>query len=312
MPQKSLIILGALLIILATDSTAFAQTAFAQSEGDRYVLRALNMLLTVNTIESDIRIETYVDGREHIARGRYEEQALPRTLGQPPLFLRSMFRLEIFFSPIAGNSEPNRMTLVCRPRTDGASVSGARGQVERYTSIEGFRTFETIDLAMLEERILNSRTVTFAHISEVRYLGGLAGMIRQISRYYEFSLPTQENLQDGGTIPALKLTGRLRGEHYDRLLSQFGGLDARGHSPADFPSNIELWLGRHNDFPYKIRYLRRISGESERKELLLQESFFNVILNGTPIPSSRFDPLIPPEDIFGTDNTENFIWRLGL
>jgi len=302
MLQKSPTILGTLLVILVT-----CCTLFAQGEGDRYVLGSLNMLLTVNTIESDIRIETYVDGREYAARGRYEEQALPRIVGQPPLFLRSMHRLEIFFSPVAGNAEPNRMTLISRP-----GINGERSQVERYTSIEGMRAFETIDLTILEERIRNSRAVTFIHVSEVRNLGGLAGMMRQISRFYEFASPTQENLQDGETIPTLKLTGRLRGEHYERLLAQFGGLDARGHYPADFPSNIELWLGRLDDFPYRIRYSRRISPESERKELLFQESFFNVVLNGTPIPASRFDPLIPPPDVFGVDDTENFIWMLGL
>jgi len=300
--KKSSVILGTLLILLAA-----CHAAFAQGEGDRYVLGSLNTLLAVNTIESDIRIETYVEGREYTARGRYEEQALPRIPGQPPPFLRSMHRLEIFFLPVPGNPEPNRMTLVCRPGTDGE-----RGQMERYLSIEGNRFFGTVDLTILEERIRNSRMITFTQINEVRNLGGLAGKMRQISRFYTFSAHTQEMLQDGETIPTLKLTGKLRGEHYEWLLSLFGGLDARGRYPAAFPSDIELWLGRHNDFPYQIRYLRRISEDSERMELLLQETFFNVVLNGAPIPAARFAPLVPPDDMFGVDDTENFIGGLGL
>ena len=302
--KKSSVISGTLLVILAACSTAFAQ-----GEGDRYVLGSLNTLLTANTIESEIRIATFVDGGEYTARGHYEEQALPRIPGQSPPFLRSMHRLEIFFinTPMAGSAETNRMTLVSRPGTDGG-----RGQMERYTSIEGVRTFHTIDLTVLEERIRNSRAITFTQVSEVRNLGGLAGKMRQIGRFYAFSAPTQEILQDGETIPTLRLTGRLRSEHYEWLLAHFGGLDARGRYPVDFPSDIELWLGRHNDFPYQIRYLRRISPDSERKELLLQETFFNVVLNGAPIPAARFAPLIPPDDVFGVDGTDDLIRTLGL
>jgi len=308
MSKKNSCVLGTLLVTLAV-----CGVALAQGEGDRYVLDSLKMLQTVNTIECDLRIETFVDGREYTSRGRYEEQALSRTPpGQPPPFLRSMHRLEIYFSmnsSLASNAEPNRMTLVCRPGTDGE-----KSLAERYTIIEGDKSFSTIDLARLEQRIRTTNLeIPFTQVSEVRNLGGLLGMVRQISRFYECSLPTQENLQDEETIPALKLTGQLRSTHYENLLTQFGGLDKRGRSPADFPSDIEIWIGRHNDFPYKIRYLRRIAENSERKELLFQETFFNVVLNGTPIPASRFAPLALPEGVFSVqDDTDNFIGALGL
>ena len=297
-----------LLLILVTHSVAFAQ-----GEGDKYVQGALNTLLAVNTIECDLRIETFVDGREYAAIGSYKEQTLHRTtLGQPTPFLRSMYRLDIMFFPstsgAANNAEPNRMTLVCHPRTDRE-----RGQVQRLTSIEGNKKFDTIDLARLEQRLQETnRELFFTQISEMRNLGGLAGKMRQIRRFYEFSLPIQENLQDTETIPALKLTGTLRSLHHSELLAQFGGLDKRGHYPADFPSDIELWLSRHNDFPYKIRYLRRISENSEQKELLFQESFSNVIVGGTPIPDSKFAPLTPPPGVLEVDDTDKYIDSLRL
>jgi len=305
--KKSPIVLGTLLTTLAVCSTALAQGA-----GDRYVRDSLKTLLAVNTIECEIRIETFVDGRRYTARGRYEEQALPRMVPeQPTPFLRSMYRLDVFFPPnpsMANNAGSNRMTLVCRPGTNGGG-----GLVEQRTSIEGVQSFSMVDLTRLEERLRETNMeLFFNQVSEVRNLGGLAGMMRQISRFYEFSLFTQENLQDEEAIPALKLTGQLRSVFYRELLPRFGGLDKRGHYPEDFPSDIELWLGRHNDFPYKVRYLRRVSEGAERKELLLQETFFNVIVNGTPIPASRFDPLTPPENIIGVDVTDRFIGELGL
>jgi hypothetical protein len=301
MYKKSFTVLVMFWGIFTTENVALSQ-----GEGDKYVQDSLKMLLSVQTVECDLRIETFVDGKEYTARGRYEEQALPRTTPHP--FLRSMYRLEINF-PMANDSEPNRMTLVCHPSEDRE-----RNQIERYTFIEGDKSFSTIDLTKLEERLkaVNKETV-FAQVSEVRNLGGLAGTMRQISRFYEFSAPTQENLQDEEAVPTWKLTGTIRGILHKELLARFGGLDKKGRYPADFPSDIEIWIGRHNDFPYKIRYLCRISEMSRRKELVLQESFYKVNLNGTPLPASRFAPLNPPEDVFSDpDDTDNFIKSLGL
>jgi len=294
-----------LLFILAVGGTAFAQ-----GDGDRFVLDSLKWLLAINTVECEIRIETFVDGREYSAKGRYAEQALPRVApGQPAPFLRSMYWLEIYFvnALMASNAEYNRMTLVCHPATNEE-----RSQIKRYTIIEGAKSFLTIDLARLEERLRETNNeLFFTHVSEVRNLGGLAGIIRQINRFYEFSPPVQENLSVGETIPTWKLTGQLRNVFHKDLLPRFGGLDKRGHYPANFPSDIEIWLGRHDYFPYQIRYLRRISEQSEQKVLLFQESFFNVVLNGTPIPASKF-VLVPPEDVFSVDDTDNVLRELGV
>jgi hypothetical protein len=112
------------------------------------------------------------------------------------------------------------------------------------------------------------------------------------------------------------LTGTLQNRHGQNLLERFGGLDKKGHYPADFPSDIEIWLGRHNDFPYKIRYLRRTSEKSEQKDLLFQQSFYKVVLNDTPfLPFTdlKFAPLKFSEDVFSVqDETEQFIKALGL
>ena len=302
--RKTSVLLGTLFGIFAA-----SEAALAQSGGDRHISDSLNMLLAVQTVECDIRIETIVNGKEYTARGRYEEQALPR----PNLssFFRSMYRLDINFSmnsPMFDNSEPNRMTLVCY-----SSEEGDQRLMERYTSIEGVKSFGMIDLTRLEGRLKEvNREMVFTQVSEVRNLGGLSGMMRQIQRFYEFSSPVKESLQDEEMIPALKLTGKLRNVHHKELLKKFGGLSQSGGYPADFPSDIEIWLGQHNDFPYKIRYLRRASEKSDQKNLLLQETFYKVVLNGASIHASRFSPLPPPDGVFPKDETDNFIKELGL
>ena len=307
MSPKSPFVCGTFLVILVV-----CGTALSQGEGDKCTQDSLNILLAANTVECDIRIETFVKGKKYAAVGRYEEQALPRPAqGQPTQFLRSMYRQEIHFpmsSPTANNAERNRMTLVCRPGTDGGNAL-----VEQYTHIEGVKVFRKVDLTRLEQQIRSAkREAVFTQVSEVRNLGGISGMMRQINRFYEFSAPVQESLQDGG-IPALKLTGQLRSIHHDDLLERFGGLGPKGHYPVDFPSDIEIWLGQHNVFPYKIRYLRRYSTQSDQKTLLFQEEFSNVIINGTPISATRFAPLTMPDDVFSVqDDTNRVIGELGL
>jgi hypothetical protein len=110
-----------------------------------------------------------------------------------------MYRLEIYFSmalSAARDADPNRMTLVCHPSEDRE-----KNRIERYTSVEGVKTFSTIDLGKLEEKLRNAghtaqnnteNSMVFAQISEVRYLGGLAGMMRQIARTYEFDAPVRK------------------------------------------------------------------------------------------------------------------------
>ena len=305
--MKNFIVLGTLLGILATG------VARAQVGGEQYVFNSLDVLLAANTIECDLRIEAIVEGKKYTAWGQYAEQVLPQVASNT--FLRSVFRQELNFSmnpPKPRDTEPNRMTVVCYVSEDRSKY-----QMDRYTAIGGVKSGVTLDVKKIEEKLkAANKEGEFRHISEVRHLGGFAGMMRQICNFYEFSLPTQENLQDEGTIPAWKLSGTLKSIHRKSLLDKFGGLDKKGHYPTDFPSDIEIWLGRHNDFPYQIRYLRRTSERSSQKTLLFQESFYKVALNSTPMLdtgiNSQFAPLKFPNDVFVRDDTDNFMATLGL
>ncbi|MCL2005935.1 MAG: hypothetical protein FWG73_07185 [Planctomycetaceae bacterium] len=291
--------------ILTANSLAFSQT-----EGDQFLQNSLNILLAMRNVECDIRIETLVDGKVYTAKGHYAEQALPHAM--PNAFFRSVYRLDIDFPTSASGTnmaEPNRMTLVSH-----VSDNGARHQIDRYISIEGNRSASTIDVKRLEERLRSShRENFFRQVSEVRNLGGLAAMIRQLHRFYEFSAPVQENLSGDETVSVQRLSGTLRSIYHKELLDQFGGLTRQDHYPADFPSDVEVWLGTHNGFPYKIQYLRRPTENSTQKDLLFQETFHNVVLNGPPLSDSRFAPLNLPEGIFNSeDDTDNVIRSLGL
>ncbi|GHT44400.1 hypothetical protein FACS189454_01640 [Planctomycetales bacterium] len=269
------------------------------------------MLLKAKTIESDIRLTTVVDGKEYTAQGRYEEQALAKPLAG--VFFRSMYRLEVNFlmnSQSAG-SDPNRMTMICHIDENDPQ----KNQISKFVSIEGNKQFSTIRLAALEKKIKASKTgMMFVQVNEVRNLGGLAATLRQVTRFYEFKTqPVQDNLAGDEPITAIKLTGSLNSVYYKDMLGRFGGLDKKGHNPANLPTDIEIWLGRVNDFPYQIRYLNRRNQDKETKTVIFQERYFNTILNGETIPLLKFAPLTPPEGVFTVqDETENFIRSLGL
>ncbi|MDR2115184.1 MAG: hypothetical protein LBP87_02260 [Planctomycetaceae bacterium] len=298
---------SAFLALFAKDDTA---TDF----GGKYLKQSIDRILSIKTIESDIRMDVYVDDVEYSARGRYEEQALPKPLAGE--FLRSMYRLDINFLtnvPASPGSEPNRMTVVCH-----LSEDREQNQIWQYTSIEGEKTFNIIKISPVENAIKQSKKEPrFTQISEVRNLGGLAGQLRQIDRFYEFVAPAQpETLEEDDSILVWKITGTIRLNYFDDLIKQFGGLDKKKRYPQDFPSDIEIWIGRNDGFPYKIRYLNRPSEKSSKRTLLLQSSYFNVILDGEAIPSVRFATFEQGEYLDGVfgfqDITASFIQSLGL
>ncbi|MDR2757644.1 MAG: hypothetical protein LBC20_18290 [Planctomycetaceae bacterium] len=282
--------------------------------GGKYLKQSIDRILSIKTIESDIRMNVYVDGIEYSARGRYEEQALPKPLAGE--FLRSMYRLDINFLtniPTTPGSEPNRMTVVCH-----LSEDREQNQIWQYISIEGEKTFNIIKISPVEKAIKQSKKEPrFTQISEVRNLGGLAGQLRQIDRFYEFITPAlPETLEEDNSIVVWKIIGVVRPNYFDGLINQFGGLDKKKRYPPNFPSDIEIWIGRNDGFPYKIQYLNRPSEKSTKRSFLLQSSYFNVILDGEEIPSVRFATFEQGEYLEGVfgfqDITTSFIQSLGL
>ncbi|GHT14847.1 hypothetical protein FACS1894170_12160 [Planctomycetales bacterium] len=275
----------------------------------------LDVLLRTKTIEADIRLETTVDGKQYSATGRYEEQVLTNPVKNTiPPFLRSQYRLEVNFSMNSqqeSTSDVNRMTLICHiDKNDKDNCV-----IEKFTSVEGVKRFSSINIAKLEERLkaANQENV-FVQIGEVRNLGGIAAMVRQIKRYYDFSPEvTMENLTGSETIPTVKLSGTLKNAYYKELLEHFGGLDKKGLHPSDFPTDVNIWIGRHNDFPYQVCYFNRQSPQSNVKKPLLQETYQHVLMNGDPIPDLKFERLKVSDEVFTLkDDTDSFLRSLGL
>lgn len=303
------------LFVLSICSNCFAQNGPSYKDAQGIIKRSVLTIKDLKTIECNLRMSVWVDDMEYLARGRYEEQAVLGVRNDD--FLRSMYRLDINFIsdvPLAPGTDPNRMTVVCHISRDRD-----KSQIWQYMSIEEKKELRIIRIPRLENAIRQSaKGQQYFSIGEVRNLGGMAGVLRQIDRFYEFAVaPIKERLEGSESVAVWKLTGTVRKEHYDALLKQFGGLGKKGKLPSDFPSDIELYVGQDDFFPYKIRYLNRPMESSKKRLPLSETSYFNVILNGEEIPEGNFALFNEngeyPEGVFDfQDDTTRFIQSLGL
>lgn len=271
------------------------------------------MLLSTKTIECNMRLDVVVDNVEFSARGKYVEQVLPKPVSD---YQRSMFRQDLNFlmdMPATPGSEPNRLTIVCH-----ASADYEKGRIWRYRSVEGNKSIDFIRLAALETAIKRSKSAKIHQTAvETWNLGGLAGMLKQVDRFYEITeFVETEELEGMENITVWKIVGKLRKPYLDAFAKKLGGIDKKGKYPNDLPSDVELYLGQGDRFPYKIRYLNRSSETSFSLKKLSEITYFDVLLDGEEIPEFHFmtfDRGEMSEGVFEfQDATNAFIRSLGI
>ena len=249
-------------------------------------------------------MDVYVLGKEHTARGKYEEQRLANP--PPGDFQRSMYRLDLNFvmdAPTLPGVEPNRLTIVCYPKPEREM-----GRLWRYTSIEGEKSVRYVQLASLEDAVRRTNKQSLVgSVGETKNLGGLTGTLKQIARFYEFADPPKEAVMEGGeSQPVWKIVGTLRPGFWERMIQTFGGLERKTFNyPRQMPTDIEIYIGRDDAFPYKIEYQNRPQEDSPKRTLLTRIVYFDVSLNGEPIPEfkfSAFDKGELPEGVLQADD----------
>ncbi len=292
-----------------------AQTEEKTSNAERLFNGMFANVQLLQSIEAGIRMDVAVLGKEYSVRGKYEEQRLQNP--PPGDFQRSMYRLDLNFvmdSPSLPGTEPNRLTIVCHPTSDRDS-----GRLWQYVSIEGDKTVKYFKLAALEDAVRRSnKQALLGSVGEIKNLGGLLGTLKQIARFYEFTESPKETVMEGGSsLSVWKLVGTLRPEYWDKMVKVFGGLEPKTQNfPGQMPTDIEIFIGRDNAFPYKIEYQNRLQKESTTRTLLTRIVYFDVSCNGEPIPEfkfSAFDKGESPEGVFQTtDETARLIRSLGL
>ena len=300
------LILSVLCLGVLLGNPVFAQTG--SSNAERLFNAMLVHLQSLHIIEAGVRVEVFVMGKEYVARGKYEEQRLSNP--PPGDFQRSMYRLTLNFDALTfPSSEPNRLMIVCHPTSDRET-----GRLWKYTSIEGNKSVEYVMLAKLEDAVRRTnKQATIGNVGETKNLGGLVGTLKQIARFYEFTDPPQKNVLEGGESQSVwRIVGSLRTDFEESMAKAFGGLDKKTKNfPNQMPTNVEIYIGTDDAFPYKIEYQNRPKTDSPKRTALTRIVYFDVFLNGEPIPElkfSAFDKGDLPEGVFQpTDITDRVI-----
>ena len=303
-PPKCLFLLSACFPGIFLVSSLSAQTGASPPSAERVFNAMLVNIQLLQRVEAGIRLDVYVMEKEYTARGKYEEQRLSHP--PPSDFQRSMYRLDLNFvmdAPTVPGSEPNRMTIVCYPKPDREM-----GRLWEYRSIEGVKTLKYVKLADLEDEIRRrNRLSLFGSVGEVKNLGGLSGALKQIAKFYEFTDPHEETVLEGNkSLPVWRISGPLRPEFLERMIKAFGGLERKTNNyPRQMPTNIEICIGKGDAFPHKIEYHNRPQEDSPKRTVLTRIVYYDVSLNGEPIPEfkfSAFDNGDLPEGVFRADD----------
>ncbi|MDR2169456.1 MAG: hypothetical protein LBP59_04870 [Planctomycetaceae bacterium] len=302
-------------------------------------------------VECNMRISTFVDGVEFPASGKYEEQSVAATKA-PELesdkfggveavdnshknlsseFQRTMYRQELYFTmdSLSVQTEPNRIILACYPNRNDSK----NGNIWQFRSINGNKTLHQINIDAVEAAIKRAQrngggnisggvgsfgrgnigAMNFGQVGMLWNVGGLAGVLGQVDRFYEFAeLPKRETVDNK---KAYKLVGSMRRAYFDLLVKNHGGLDKGNRYPSNLPCDIEVYIGVNDFFPYKIRYLNRKTENAKPVNLLLEINYENIVINGDPIPEHRFATFqneVPAGVSKIESNTEQYIKSLGL
>lgn len=280
-----------------------------EKDGENVLKKSIQSILSLKTIECNLRLNITVDGIDYPARGKYEEQSLSQPVST---FQQSVFRQDVHFPmdmPSKPGDEANRMTIVCH-----CSQDRQNGRIWIYKSIEGTKMLHFIRLAALEDAILRAKKQgDYTTVGVTPRLGGLAGSLKEILETYDFQEQVEHVvLDDADKTPVWKIKGSLKQIHFDNLVRAWGGLKKRGQYPVELASDIEIFLGQTDFFPHRIRYLNRNSETEEPHRVLSEITYFDIVLNGEGIPEYRFTAF-KQDGIFNLhDVTKDYIKALGL
>ena len=287
---------------------AFSQESMLSSSsgkrsGDALFREMLSSVEGAISISTNIRVQLSLFDKEFIGSGSYQEMKTPELYGKGT----TRFRLELQIQAPAGSAsanhnagnERNSLTIVCD-----------KSYIHKYTSIEGEKNLERIEIAPLMKAIgADEKNDVSAEIGAMCYLGGMAGMLREVRNQYDFTdAPIQTQINEkNGSIGVWKIRGRLK----PALLQQFL-VDADGRKtkiPAQIPTCIDIYIGLEDRFPFRLDYFWTADGSEPTGEHFASLLYYNMVLHDGNIAPGTFEYL-PSENIHPVDVTDQTIERI--
>lgn len=282
----------------------FAQNDHLSRSSHFVVDQARKRLFALRSLKANIRMNVYIDKNEFSAQGKYVEESLAAAPGE---IKRSRFRVDLDFPLSTTDSQAeilNEIRIVCDAN-----------RINRFQSIEGIRTLAYINVdAVLDAVKRSPRKAEYASLGEMGGIGGISGVIDYLKNVYEFEESAQESfLKSKPPLPVWKLAGKLRRAQLDMHLTRLGWSEnSKEPFPSHLPTEIEIFLGKDDYFPYRIHYYNT-SPRNGKKNLITQLVFCDVITNEGDIPDYQFTINNLPKGIgVPVDMTAEYINSLGL
>ncbi len=277
-----------------------------RSEAENALASSIVYLEQLRSLSVNVSFEGSFFGEQYLGRGVYEESSSDRsqsetTLRRPLESTRFLLRATCFCSDVKDarddreNAE-NALEIVC----DSDAFSWWR-----YSSIEGEKSLEHIDVEELENTIGTLDSAEYATLASsgveracgmngMPGLGGLAGALKRLNVSYQFE-PTPEKLELTPGVQALKISGTIKEEFWEGAKKRLN-VDVFDARQLEYlPTNVEIYLSVDQQyFPLKIHYYSsyEINGRKERRDFFTVE-YSEIIRNDDAIDNSKFKYVQP-------------------
>lgn len=274
-----------------------SEEATSQTQAQSLLAHAIVTLERHRSVVARIRQSVDLFGHKPVGTGIYLEQR-----SQQGVLLRMSLRIQV-------GDQTSSLLHVC----DGRDLW-------QYRNLSGKETLTRIDVARVRRALGESSSIDrLDGIGNWIGLGGMPKLLRGLYGNFDFTLLGNTSLTGQVPVAVWKLQGQWKPEKLMELLpdQETAVREGRplnlGKLPLPVPHQVVLYLGRADEFPYRVEYLRSEpdteNGNSPRGRAINTIEFIEVNLN-TPIHPSRF--VYNPGDLEDVDETGHFLKSLGL
>ena len=292
--------LGNVIQVFA-QSVGLLSSSEGRGQADSLYREMLSSVEGATSISASVRQQLSLFGQEFIATGGYHELKTPELRGRKKA---TRFRLELTIPSPAGSQDsnsPNSLTI---------ARDNTYQYIYRYTSIEGEKRLEKIDVKRLTETLEKQEHYAGpAEVGSMFGLGGLAGMLHSIRSQYDFvDAPVQTQINEkNGSIAVWKIRGRLKPEVVSALTGAANG--SKSVIPRHTPTAIDIYVGVEDRFPFRFDYFWAADGSENGAENFGYLMFYNRVLHDRNISETIFD-YQPSDNILPDEVTDRVIQRL--
>jgi len=273
------------------------------SAADNALASSIVYLEQLRSLSATVSFEGSFFGERYLGRGQYEESSSDpssSSFRRPLESTRFLLRATCFCSDVKdkrddGETAESALEIVCD--SDDASWW-------RYSSIEGDKTLERINIEELENvlgaldasettKLASAGVESVCGMNGMPGLGGLAGMLKRLSVSYQFE-PEVEKVELEPGVNALKIAGTVKQDFWDGAKKRLG-VDALDSFQLEYlPTNVEIFLSDDQFFPLKIHYYSsyEFKGRKERRDFFTVE-YSDVVRNAPNVDESKFNYVQP-------------------